>query len=54
MTDVNVLVAFCSPNGSTEALANAVAEGARAKRAEVRLRGAQEMVREQIMAKAPG
>ncbi len=54
MTDVNVLVAFYSPNGSTEALANAVAEGARAKRAQVRLRGSREIVTEQIMAKAPG
>jgi NAD(P)H dehydrogenase (quinone) len=54
MADVNVLVAFYSRNGSTEALAKAVAEGARAERAEVRLRRAREIVSEQIMAKAPG
>jgi NAD(P)H dehydrogenase (quinone) len=51
MADVNVLVAFYSRNGSTEALAKAVAEGARAERAEVRLRRAREIVSEQIMAK---
>lgn len=54
MADVNVLVAFYSRNGSTEALAKAVSEGARAEGAEVRLRRAREIVSEQIMAKAPG
>lgn len=50
----NVLIAFYSRNGSTEALANAVAEGARAAGAEVRLRRARELVGPEIMAKAPG
>ena len=34
----NVLIAFYSRNGSTEALANAVAEGAKGAGADVRLR----------------
>ena len=50
----NVLIAFYSRNGSTEALANAIAEGARAAGAEVRLRRAREFVGPGIMAKAPG
>lgn len=50
----NVLIAFYSRNGSTEALANAVAEGARAAGAEVRLRRARELVGPEVMAKAPG
>ena len=40
----NVLIAFYSRNGATEALANAIAEGARAAGAEVRLRRAREFV----------
>ena len=54
MAGVNVLIAFYSRNGSTEALAGAVAEGARAEGAEVRLRRAREIVSESVMSKAPG
>jgi NAD(P)H dehydrogenase (quinone) len=54
MDKVNVLIAFYSRNGSTEALANAIAEGARAEGAEVRLRRAREVVSREIMQKAPG
>ncbi len=50
----NILIAFYSRNGSTEALANAVAEGARAAGADVRLRRAREFVGPEVMAKAPG
>ncbi len=51
---VNVLIAFYSRNGSTEALAKAVAAGAASEGAEVRLRRARELVNEEVMAKAPG
>ena len=51
---VNVLIAFYSRDGSTEALANALAEGARDEGAEVRLRRAREVVSPEIMARAPG
>jgi NAD(P)H dehydrogenase (quinone) len=51
---LNVLIAFYSRNGSTEALANAIAEGARSQGAEVRLRRAREVVGPEIMASAPG
>jgi NAD(P)H dehydrogenase (quinone) len=51
---VNVLVAFYSRTGSTEALAKAVAEGAAAAGAEVRLRRARELVGADVMAKVPG
>jgi len=54
MAGVNVLIAFYSRNGSTEALAGAVAEGAGAEGAEVRLRRAREIVSESAMSKAPG
>ena len=50
----NVLIAFYSRNGSTEALAKSIAEGARAEGAEVRLRRAREFVGPEIMGKAPG
>ena len=50
----NVLIAFYSRNGSTESLANAIAEGAAAQGAEVRLRRAREFVGPDVMAKAPG
>jgi NAD(P)H dehydrogenase (quinone) len=50
----NVLIAFYSRNGSTEALANSIAEGARASGAEVRLRRARELVGPEVMAHAPG
>jgi len=49
-----VLIAFYSRGGVTEALAQAVAEGAKAAGAEVRLRRAREFVGEEIMKKAPG
>lgn len=49
-----VLIAFYSRGGVTEALAQAVAEGAKAEGAEVRLRRAREFVGEDIMEKAPG
>jgi NAD(P)H dehydrogenase (quinone) len=51
---VNVLIAFYSRNGSTEALAQAVGEGAKSQGAEVRFRRAREVVTEDVMAKAPG
>lgn len=54
MADVNVLIAFYSRNGNTEALANAIAEGARAEGAEVRLRRVREVVPLEVMQKAPG
>ena len=49
-----VLISFYSRNGSTEALANAIAEGARAAGAEVRLRRVREVVGRDVMAHAPG
>ena len=51
---VNILIAFYSRNGSTEALAKAVAEGARSEGAEVRLRRAREIVSEEIIQHVPG
>ena len=50
----NVLIAFYSRNGATEALATAIAEGARAVGAEVRLRRARELVGPDLMEKVPG
>lgn len=52
--NVNILIAFYSRNGSTEALANAVAEGARGAGAEVRLRRARDFVAEAIIQQVPG
>ena len=49
-----VLIAFYSRGGVTEALAKAVAEGAVAEGAEVRLRRAREFVGEEVMKTAPG
>jgi NAD(P)H dehydrogenase (quinone) len=54
MTDLNVLIAFYSRTGVTEALAKAVAEGAAKEGAEVRLRRAREFVGPEVMAQAPG
>jgi NAD(P)H dehydrogenase (quinone) len=54
MTDVKILIAFYSRNGSTEALAKAIAEGAKAEGAEVVLRRAREIVSRDVMAHAPG
>lgn len=50
----NVLIAFYSRNGATEALAIALAEGARVAGAEVRLRRARELVPATVMANVPG
>ena len=50
----NILIAFYSRNGSTEALAKSIAEGARAEGGEVRLRRAREFVGPEVIAKAPG
>lgn len=50
----NVLIAFYSRNGSTEALAKSIADGARAAGAEVRMRRAREFVGPEVMAQAPG
>ena len=49
-----VLIAFYSRGGVTEALAKAIAEGAVAEGAEVRLRRAREFVGEEVMKTAPG
>src|ERR1700732_2608318 len=54
MAEVNVLIAFYSRTGVTEALAKAIAEGAERQGAEVRLRRAREFVSPGIMAKATG
>ena len=54
MADVKVLIAFYSRNGSTEALAQAIAEGAKAEGADVTLRRAREVVSREIMAHADG
>lgn len=54
MTDTKVLIVFYSRNGATEALAQAIAEGAQAEGAEVVLRRAREVVGRDIMAHAPG
>jgi NAD(P)H dehydrogenase (quinone) len=50
----NVLIVFYSRNGSTEKMARAVAEGAKAEGAEVRLRRARDIVGAHVMVKAPG
>jgi NAD(P)H dehydrogenase (quinone) len=54
MSKPKILIAFYSRNGSTEALAKAIAEGAENEGAEVRLRRAREFVGSEIMAQAPG
>ncbi len=54
MDSTKVLIAFYSRNGSTEALAKGVAEGARANGAEVRLRRAADIVSPEEMTHAPG
>ena len=50
----NILVVFYSRDGSVEALAKAVSEGAREAGAEVRLRRASDIVPTAVMAKVPG
>jgi NAD(P)H dehydrogenase (quinone) len=54
MASSNVLIAFYSRNGSTEALARAFAEGAKAAGAETRLRRARDIVTPEIIASVPG
>ncbi len=54
MDTVKVLIAFYSRNGSTEALARAIAEGARAEGAEVIMRRAREVVSPEVMQKVEG
>jgi NAD(P)H dehydrogenase (quinone) len=49
-----VLIAFYSRNGSTEALAKAIAEGAESAGAEVRLRRARELVDWDVVESVPG
>lgn len=51
---VNLLIAFYSRGGVTEALALAVAEGAKASGADVRLRRVPDIVSEEIKAKVSG
>lgn len=50
----NILVVFYSRDGSVEALAKAVSEGARQAGAEVRLRRVHDIVSSAVMAKVPG
>ncbi len=54
MDPVKILIAFYSRNGSTEALAKAIAEGAQAEGAAVILRRAREVVSREVMAHAEG
>jgi len=54
MNAVKVLIVFYSRNGSTEALANAIAEGAKSEGAEVILRRAREVAPPEVMQKAEG
>jgi NAD(P)H dehydrogenase (quinone) len=54
MEPVNVLVAFYSRNGSTEKMAQAIAEGAKEAGAEIRLRRARDIAGPDVMAQAPG
>ncbi len=54
MSEIKVLIAFYSRTGATEALANAIAEGARAEGATVTLRRAREIVSRDVMAYSPG
>ena len=49
-----ILIAFYSRNGSVEQLALAIAAGAEAEGAEVRLRRARELVPEDVIARVPG
>jgi NAD(P)H dehydrogenase (quinone) len=51
---VNIFIPFYSRDGHTEALAKAIAEGAEAEGATVKLRRAREVVSRDIMANAPG
>jgi len=53
MSKPKILIAFYSRNSSTERLANAIAQGAAAEGAEVRLRRAREFVAPEIMRDVP-
>jgi NAD(P)H dehydrogenase (quinone) len=53
-TKANILVVFYSRDGSVEALARAIGEGAREAGAEVRLRRVPDLVPPDVMAKVPG
>jgi NAD(P)H dehydrogenase (quinone) len=53
-TNAKILVVFYSRDGSVEALAKAVSEGAREAGAEVRLRRVPDIVPAAVMAKVPG
>jgi NAD(P)H dehydrogenase (quinone) len=53
MSQTNILIAFYSRNGSTEALANAIAHGAREAGADVRLRRARDIVTQEIIDSVP-
>jgi NAD(P)H dehydrogenase (quinone) len=54
MAAPKILIPFYSRTGTVERLANAVAEGATAEGAEVRLRRGREFVSAEVMAQAPG
>ena len=54
MSKPKILIPFYSRTGTIESLAKAVAEGASAEGAEVRLRRAREFVSPEVMAQAPG
>lgn len=54
MSKPKVLIVFYSRAGSTEILANGIAQGAIAEGAEVRLRRARELVSHEVMLQAPG
>jgi len=54
MSKPKILIPFYSRSGTIEALAKAVAEGAQAEGAEVRLRRVREFVSAEAMAQAPG
>lgn len=54
MDPVKVLIAFYSRNGNTEALAKAIAEGARSEGAEVTLRRANDIVPEEVIQRVEG
>src|SRR5215472_9664093 len=53
MASANVLIVFYSRDGSTEKMANLVAEGAKAEGAEVRMRRTRDIVGPEVMAKVP-
>ncbi len=54
MSDVKILIAFYSRTGSTEALAQAIAEGAQSEGAQVTLRRAREIVSPEVIGTVPG